>query len=68
MTMADMEGLPPTLSCPETGQVLRRDTRPFTVRYKGHEAIVELARYTDGDGESVHVGADMAAADMLCAC
>ena len=56
--------LPPTLSCPETGQTLDRDTRPFTVRYKGQEIVVDLpGYYPDGDGESVHVGADMAAAD-----
>ena len=56
--------LPPTMPCPETGGELRRDTRPFTVRYKGHEVVVDLpGYYPDGDGESVHVGADMAAAD-----
>jgi HTH-type transcriptional regulator/antitoxin MqsA len=56
--------LPPTMPCPETGRELRRDTRPFTVRYKAHEVVVDLpGYYPDGDGESVHVGADMAAAD-----
>ena len=61
---ADMETLPPTMPCPLTGQSLHRDTRPFTVRYKGLEAVVELpGYYPDGDGESVHVGADMATAD-----
>ena len=56
--------LPPTMPCPDTGRELRRDTRPFTVRYKGHEVAVNLpGYYPDGDGESVHVGADMAAAD-----
>jgi HTH-type transcriptional regulator / antitoxin MqsA len=34
------------------------------VRYKGREMVVDLpGYYPDGDGESVHVGADMAAAD-----
>ena len=61
---ADLEPLPPTMPCPLTGHTLHRDTRPFTVRYKGLEAIVDLAGYyPDGDGESVHVGDDMTAAD-----
>jgi HTH-type transcriptional regulator/antitoxin MqsA len=56
--------LPPTIPCPETGQTLNRDIRPFTVRYKGHEAKVDLpGYYPEGEGESVHVGNDMAAAD-----
>ena len=65
MTMVDKATvLPPSMPCPETGQTLRRDTRPFTVRYKGQEAIVDLpGYYPEGDGESVHVGADMAAAE-----
>lgn len=63
--MAEKLGpLPPTMPCPETGQTLRRDSRPFTVRYKGQELVVSLpGYYPDGEGESVHVGADMAAAD-----
>jgi HTH-type transcriptional regulator/antitoxin MqsA len=65
MTMADtVEVGPPTMLCPVTGQVLHRETRPFTVRYKAHEVVVDLPGYYPvGDGESVHVGADMAAAD-----
>ena len=56
--------LPATMPCPAIGETLRRDTRPFTVRYKGQEMVVDLpGYYPDGDGESVHVGADMAAAD-----
>lgn len=59
-----LEPLPSTMPCPETGQTLRRDSRPFAVRYKGHEIVVSLpGYYPDGEGESVHVGADMAAAD-----
>lgn len=55
---------PPTMPCPETGQLLSRDIRPFTVRYKGSEMTVDLPGYYPKDaGESVHVGADMAAAD-----
>ncbi|MBF0304822.1 MAG: type II toxin-antitoxin system MqsA family antitoxin [Alphaproteobacteria bacterium] len=52
------------MPCPETGRTLYRDTRPFTVRYKEAETIVDLpGYYPDGEGESVHVGTDMAAAD-----
>ncbi|MBI2236159.1 MAG: type II toxin-antitoxin system MqsA family antitoxin [Magnetospirillum sp.] len=52
------------MPCPETGQMLTRDIRPFTVRYKGHEMTVDLpGYYPEGGGESVHVGADMATAD-----
>jgi len=56
--------LPPAMPCPETGLTLHRDTRPFSVRYKGREIVVDLpGYYPDGNGESVHVGDDMAAAD-----
>lgn len=56
--------LPPTIPCPETGRTLSRDVRPFTVRYKGQEVTVDLpGYYPEGEGESVHGGADMAAAD-----
>jgi HTH-type transcriptional regulator/antitoxin MqsA len=65
MIMAHKDGiLPPTIPCQETGETLRRDVRPFTVRYKGHELVVDLpGYYPEGAGESVHVGSDMAAAD-----
>jgi HTH-type transcriptional regulator / antitoxin MqsA len=54
----------PTMLCPVTGQVLHREARPFTVRYKAREVVVDLpGYYPEGEGESVHVGADMAAAD-----
>jgi HTH-type transcriptional regulator / antitoxin MqsA len=53
-----------TMPCPETGRTLSRDVRPFTVRYKGREMTVDLPGYYPvGEGESVHVGDDMAAAD-----
>lgn len=58
------QNLPPTLPCPETGETLRRDVRLFTVAYKGHELTVDLpGYYPEGEGESVHVGDDMAVAD-----
>jgi len=54
-----------TMPCPETRALLRRGIRPFTVRYKGIEATVDLpGYYPDGEGESVHVGEDMAVADQ----
>ena len=56
--------LPPTMPCPTTGRALRRDTRPFTVRYKSRAMTVDLpGYYPEGAGESIHVGDDMAAAD-----
>ena len=55
--------LPAAMPCPETGRTLHRDTRPFTVRYKDQEIVVDLpGYYPDGGGESVHIGADMEAA------
>lgn len=63
--MAKMrDSLPKTMVAPETGEMLRRDVRPFAVAYKGQTLIVDLPGfYPEGDGESVHVGADMDAAD-----
>lgn len=56
--------LPEMMPCPETGAPLRRDTRPFTIRYKGLEATVDLpGYYPESEAESVHVGDDMAVAD-----
>lgn len=60
----EIPDLPPTMPCPETGRMLTRDIRPFKVAYKGHEMTVDLpGYYPEGEGESVHVGNDMAAAD-----
>ena len=63
--MADkQEVLPPSMPCPETGQTLHRDSRPFTVRYKGRELVVDLpGYYPSGVGKSVHAGADLAVTD-----
>ena len=56
--------LPPTMTLPETGEVLTRGVRPFTVTYKGHSVTVDLAGYYPaGDGDGVLVGGDMAPAD-----
>ncbi|RAZ91657.1 type II toxin-antitoxin system MqsA family antitoxin [Mesorhizobium hawassense] len=49
---------------PETGETLTRGVRPFTVACKGESITVDLpGYYPASDGESVHVGEDMAAVD-----
>ena len=46
------------------GERLTRDTRPFVVEYKGATLTVDLpGYYPAGEGESVHVGDDMAEVD-----
>jgi HTH-type transcriptional regulator/antitoxin MqsA len=62
--VAVVRELPDTMVSPETGEILRRDVRPFTVSYKGKTATVDLpGYYPDGDGDGVHVGNDMAVTD-----
>ena len=62
--MASSRDLPETMPAPETGMPMRRDVRPFVVRYGGESLTVDLpGYYPDGDGESVHVGDDLQAAD-----
>ncbi len=54
----------PTVMSPETGELLTRGVRPFTVTYKGQSITVDLPGwYPDGDGDGVLLGDDMAAAD-----
>lgn len=50
---------------PETGEKLIRDTRPFTVKYGGHQRTVRLPGWypVKSAGEAVHVGDDMAVVD-----
>ena len=56
--------LPPEMRSPETGEVLTRGVRPFTVTYKGHAKTVDLpGYYPQGEGDGVLVGNDMALAD-----
>lgn len=56
--------LPPEMRSPETGEVLTRGVRPFTVTYKGHSKTVDLpGYYPQGEGDGVLVGNDMALAD-----
>ncbi|NTA19094.1 type II toxin-antitoxin system MqsA family antitoxin [Agrobacterium tumefaciens] len=56
--------LPDTMVSPETGEVLRRDVRPFVVTYKGESRTVDLPGYYPENGdEGVHVGDDMEVTD-----
>ena len=56
--------LPETMTCPETGEIMHRDTRPFVVRYKDEAMTVSLPGfYPAGDGDGVHVGDDMKPVD-----
>lgn len=49
---------------PETGERLMRRTRPATVRYKGHETIVDLPGwYPEGDGDGIVNARDMRVLD-----
>ncbi|WP_267427144.1 type II toxin-antitoxin system MqsA family antitoxin [Methylobacterium sp. GC_Met_2] len=62
--MAIESALPETMVSPETGEILRRDVRPFTVAYGGRTRIVDLpGYYPEGEGEGIHVGQDMAVTD-----
>lgn len=56
--------LPDTMVSPETGEVLRRDVRPFIVTYKGRSRTVDLpGYYPDNGNDGVHVGGDMEVTD-----
>ncbi|MBZ9881797.1 type II toxin-antitoxin system MqsA family antitoxin [Mesorhizobium sp. CA10] len=56
--------MPETMASPETGETLTRGVRPFAVTYKGESMTVDLpGYYPASDGESVHIGDDMAAVD-----
>ena len=49
---------------PETGNTLRRDIRPFDVKYKGHTITVDMPGwYGEGDEDSIHSGIDMIVSD-----
>jgi HTH-type transcriptional regulator / antitoxin MqsA len=63
--MAAREGVPPeTMTAPETGETLTRGVRPFAVAYKGETITVDLpGYYPAGEGDGVHVGADMSVVD-----
>ncbi len=56
--------LPATMTAPETGETLTRGIRPFAVAYKGETITVDLpGYYPAGEGDGVHVGADMSVVD-----
>jgi HTH-type transcriptional regulator/antitoxin MqsA len=45
---------------PTTGEVLRRDTRPQTVRYGAVSRVVQVAGwYPEGNGDSIHSGEEV---------
>lgn len=57
--------LPDTMVSPETGEVLRRDVRPFIVTYKGRSKTVDLPGYYPASSDDgVHVGDDMDVTDI----
>ena len=52
------------MTAPETGEILTRDVRPFTVTHKGQSITVDLpGYYPASNNEGVLIGDDMAAAD-----
>ncbi|MBV8474853.1 MAG: type II toxin-antitoxin system MqsA family antitoxin [Hyphomicrobiales bacterium] len=56
--------MPETMASPETGELLTRGARPFSVVYKGESVTVDLpGYYPAGPGEGVHVGNDMSVVD-----
>ncbi len=61
--MSTKRNLPETTISPETGEVLRRDVRPFVVSYGSRSITVDLpGYYPDGEGDGVVIGEDMRAA------
>ena len=55
---------PETMASPDTGETLQRGIRPFEVTYKGESLMIDLPGYYPvGDGDGVHVGADMSSVD-----
>ena len=61
--MRPSRNLPDTMISPDTGEVLRRDVRPFDVTYKGETTTVALPGYYGAGEDGVMVGDDMKAAD-----
>lgn len=56
--------LPDTMISPESGEVLRRDVRPFVVTYKGKSRTVDLpGYYPDNGNDGIHIGDDMEVTD-----
>ena len=55
-----------TMTSPDTGEILTRGVRPFTVAYKGNSKVIDLpGYYPRGEGDGVHVGDDMSVVDAV---
>lgn len=53
-----------TMVCSDTGAVLRRGVRPFTISCRGQSVCVDLpGYYPEGASQGVMVGDDMAPSD-----
>jgi HTH-type transcriptional regulator / antitoxin MqsA len=58
------KSLPGLMTSPETGEMLTRGLRPFTVTYKDSSVTIDLpGYYPAGEGDGVHVGEDMKIVD-----
>ncbi|QWV92091.1 type II toxin-antitoxin system MqsA family antitoxin [Geomonas oryzisoli] len=52
--------------CPETGAPMYRDTRPFTLSYKGESITFDMPGwYCDRSEESIHTGEDLKVSDRM---
>jgi HTH-type transcriptional regulator/antitoxin MqsA len=50
--------------CPETGQLMKKETRPITLRYQGKESTFDMPGwYCDHCEAAVHTGEDMLVSD-----
>lgn len=50
--------------CPETGQPMKRASKPMTLTYKGHSTTFDMPGwYCDSSDESIHTGEDMKVSD-----
>ena len=49
--------------CPIDGSEMKRDERPFEVKYRGHSETVSLPGWYCSCGESLHSKAEMKVAD-----
>jgi HTH-type transcriptional regulator / antitoxin MqsA len=60
-----VQTLPDAMVSQKTGEVLRRDVRPFIVIKKGRSETVDLPGYYPAKGDdAVHVGDDMNVTDI----
>ena len=51
---------------PDTGKLLRRDVRPQIVAFGSMRRTVDVRGwYPDGDGDSIHTGAELAESDRV---